>query len=309
MPTRRRRLQPCSSPWTRTSLSQGAHTVEIVATDLFGNVDPTPESWTWRVDSVAPVVIDLIGPAAVTSDPDAVLTFDADEPATFECRLNAGPWTSCATTANYPDLPDGAYTFEVRAPDTAGNVGAPAPGATWTWTVLTDPPETVITSGPTGLVEHRQRLGHLHLTRRTRDLRVPARRGSVPALHQPLDGDRTGPGGARPGRPRRGRRRPGRPDPGLPDLDGGHRRPHGQHHQRAHRNRRVGASTFGFTANEASSFSCVLDGGPAQPCASPWPLGSLGSGPHTFSVTATDPPATPDRPRPGPGPWTAWRPW
>ena len=63
-------LQPCSSPWTRTSLSQGDHTVEIVATDLFGNVDPTPESWTWRVDSVAPVVIDLIGPAAVTSDPE-----------------------------------------------------------------------------------------------------------------------------------------------------------------------------------------------------------------------------------------------
>ena len=32
----------------------------------------------------------------------------------------------------------------------------------------------------------------------------------------------------------------------------------------------------------------MLDGGPAQPCASPWPLGSIGSGPHTFSVTATD---------------------
>lgn len=48
------------------------------------------------------------------------------------------------------------------------------------------------------------------------------------------------------------------------------------------------AATFEFTADEAASFRCRLDGGSAQPCASPAGYGGLGVGTHVFEVEATD---------------------
>jgi len=41
----------CTSPQTFTSLSDGSHTFQVRATDLSGNVDPTPATRTWTVDT------------------------------------------------------------------------------------------------------------------------------------------------------------------------------------------------------------------------------------------------------------------
>ena len=49
-------------------------------------------------------------------------------------------------------------------------------------------------------------------------------------------------------------------------------------------------ATFAFDSTVAgSTFACALDGGAPTLCASPSTYASLGAGPHTFSVTATDP--------------------
>ncbi|MGQ0576199.1 MAG: right-handed parallel beta-helix repeat-containing protein [Pseudonocardia sp.] len=48
------------------------------------------------------------------------------------------------------------------------------------------------------------------------------------------------------------------------------------------------ATTVAFSATEAGSFGCVLDGAPYTPCASPVNLTGLAAGSHTFAVTATD---------------------
>ncbi len=49
------------------------------------------------------------------------------------------------------------------------------------------------------------------------------------------------------------------------------------------------APTFAFGANEpASGFRCRIDGADAVPCASPFTLPTLASGPHTFAVAAVD---------------------
>src|SRR5204862_296247 len=46
---------PCASPQTYSALASGNHTFQVRATDPAGNTDPTPASFTWTVDTAAPV--------------------------------------------------------------------------------------------------------------------------------------------------------------------------------------------------------------------------------------------------------------
>ena len=46
--------ESCTSPKSYSSLSQGSHTFSVRATDAAGNIDATPASYTWTVDTVAP---------------------------------------------------------------------------------------------------------------------------------------------------------------------------------------------------------------------------------------------------------------
>jgi hypothetical protein len=48
------------------------------------------------------------------------------------------------------------------------------------------------------------------------------------------------------------------------------------------------SATFGFSADEPSSFHCQLDGGSFLPCTSPASYQGLADGPHAFSVRPTD---------------------
>ena len=53
-------------------------------------------------------------------------------------------------------------------------------------------------------------------------------------------------------------------------------------------------ATFEFSANEAATFNCVLDGKEQfKPCTSPLTV-KVKKGKHTFSVTATDSAGNPD---------------
>jgi hypothetical protein len=46
--------------------------------------------------------------------------------------------------------------------------------------------------------------------------------------------------------------------------------------------------TFTFSADKSVTFTCSIDGGPAQTCTSPFTPGALGDGNHTLTVTASD---------------------
>jgi hypothetical protein len=48
------------------------------------------------------------------------------------------------------------------------------------------------------------------------------------------------------------------------------------------------APTFEFGADEAATFTCTVDGGATQPCASPFTTPALTAGEHTVAITATD---------------------
>ena len=122
----------CSSPKSYSGLGEGNHTFHVRATDAAGNVDPTPATFAWTVDTVAPQATIDVAP----SDPSgSSLRPSTPRPRArpFQCRLDGGGSGACASPHGYTGLTDGSHTFQVRGIDAAGNVdGTPA---THTWTI------------------------------------------------------------------------------------------------------------------------------------------------------------------------------
>ena len=141
----------CESPLQVSNLADGAHTLSVRAVDVADNVDATPATHTWTVDTVAPDTGILTGPSGPTASKSAAFTYQGDALggtaiAGYECRIDDGAWGACV---DYTGLAEGEHRFEARAIDAAGNTdGSPA---TRTWTVDTIAPDTAIESGPDAL--------------------------------------------------------------------------------------------------------------------------------------------------------------
>ena len=146
----------CTSPKAYSGLALGAHTFDVRATDLAGNVDLTPASAAWNVvagaDTTPPDTSIVSGPSGSTTSTSASLAFSATESATFECRMDGGSWAACTSPKAYSGLALGAHTFDVRATDAAGNTDLSPASRAWTVTAPADTtaPDTSITSGPSG---------------------------------------------------------------------------------------------------------------------------------------------------------------
>lgn len=138
----------CSSPQTYTGLSQGSHTFNVRAKDANNNVDPSPATYTWVIDTVAPDTTILTNPANPINSSAGTFTFSSSEVgATFECQIDGGGFTACTSPKTYTGLADGSHTFQVRSIDTAGNVDLSP--ASYTWVIDTVAPDTTITANPT----------------------------------------------------------------------------------------------------------------------------------------------------------------
>ena len=144
---------PNSGPQEYTGLSDGSHTFQVRGVNASGP-DPTPASFTWTVDTVAPTTTIDGHPADPSSGAGAAFTFHASESATFQCSLvpSSEPdlFSACASGKSYSGLADGEYTFRVKATDLATNLGAPA---SFSWEVDnsladTTPPQTTIEAKP-----------------------------------------------------------------------------------------------------------------------------------------------------------------
>jgi hypothetical protein len=125
--------EPCSSGKSYSSLTPGTYVFSVRATDGAGNVEDTPATATFTVDTQAPDTSVDSGPSGTTSTNSASFMFSATEPnVSFECRLDAGPWESCTSGKTYSSLAAGSHTFYVRGTDQAGNLDASAASRTWT---------------------------------------------------------------------------------------------------------------------------------------------------------------------------------
>ncbi|MDA0165352.1 putative metal-binding motif-containing protein [Solirubrobacter ginsenosidimutans] len=113
-----------------TNLPDGVHTFRIRAKDG-PEFDRVPIVRTWRVDTVLPVArLDSNsgpGAGALQAVNTETFNFDNNETgSTFECRLDSAAFAPCTSGIVVDHLTAGAHTFEVRAIDLAGNVGAAA---------------------------------------------------------------------------------------------------------------------------------------------------------------------------------------
>jgi hypothetical protein len=90
------------------------------------------------------------GPEPATTQTSATLSFHASTAdATFECSLDGAPYADCTSPTTYSAVGEGTHNFAVRAVD--ANRTDPSP-ATRSWRVDLTPPNTTITSGPSGTV-------------------------------------------------------------------------------------------------------------------------------------------------------------
>jgi hypothetical protein len=116
--------QTCNSPKSPGTLSDGAHTFDVRAIDGVGNIDPTPASTSFTVDTADPQTTLDSGPSGSSNNASPSFAFSSSEDSTFQCRLDSNQpsdWESCTSPKSYGTISDGGHTFEVRATDSAQN--------------------------------------------------------------------------------------------------------------------------------------------------------------------------------------------
>ena len=137
----------CNSPQAYSGLSEGGHSFQVRAVDAAGNTEASPSSYTWTIDTTAPDTSLTTTPSNPANSSSANFAFNGSEAnCTFECQLDSGSWTGCASPAAYTGLPEGNHAFKVRARDLAGNMDASA--ASFAWTIDLTLPTVFINSYP-----------------------------------------------------------------------------------------------------------------------------------------------------------------
>ena len=129
-------FEPCSSPQAYSDLPDGLHSFQVRAIDAAGNVDQSPASRSFTVDTVAPNA-----PSITDSDPDSpsddttpLLKGNAESGSTvtlYESALCGGPQEAQGSAADFASpglgasvLADSTNSFTVTATDAAGNTSA-----------------------------------------------------------------------------------------------------------------------------------------------------------------------------------------
>jgi chitobiase/beta-hexosaminidase-like protein len=119
----------CTSPRGYASLADGPHSFSVRATDGAGNVDGTPATFTWLVDTVAPTTGDDAPSGWRNADVTVTLTA-ADQgsgvAATYYALDGAGAVAGSSVLVAAPGdhSNDGVHTIDYYSTDEAGNVEA-----------------------------------------------------------------------------------------------------------------------------------------------------------------------------------------
>ena len=279
---------PCTTPATYAALAEGSHSFQVRATDLATNVDPTPASFGWSVDTIPPDTTILAKPAANAASKSASFGFSSNEAnSSFECRLDSGAFAACSSPAAYTSLAEGSHSFQVRASDQATN-SDPTP-ASYSWTVDTVAPDTAIGSKPPVYTVSTAASFSFSSGEANTSFECKLDGGAFAACTSPLSYPVLAEGSH--SFQVRAIDLAGNADPTpagyswnidlTPPNTGFISRPLNPSN--------VAAPSFTFSSNEAdSNFECQLDGGAFAACPNPKTCPNLAEGSHTFQVRAID---------------------
>ena len=85
-----------SSPAVFTGLANGSHTFSVAAIDAMDNIDPTPATYTWVIDTLPETTLGNTPPAS-TSSTSASFTFSSNESnVSYECSLDGAAFAPCS---------------------------------------------------------------------------------------------------------------------------------------------------------------------------------------------------------------------
>ena len=282
---------PCTSPKSYSGLGEGAHSFEVRATDPAGNVDASPATRNFTVDTVAPSLSIDSGPSGPTTDPSPSFGFSAEGGSTVSCSIDTGSpsFGACSGAASHSPaapLADDSYTFRVRATDAAGNQTT----ETRAFSVDAQAPNTTINSGPAGLTNNSSPSFEFSSSEggSTFECRLdsesyetcssPKFYSNLPDGAHSFEVRATDQGGKTDPSPAS---RSFTVDTQAPSttIDSGPSGPTTD-----------ASPSFGFSSSEGgASFECRLDAAGFQPCASPKSYSGLALGTHSFEVRSTDP--------------------
>jgi CSLREA domain-containing protein len=284
----------CTSPFTTPALAPGAHTLDVQATDLTENVDPTPARRSFTIDLTPPDTAFTGGPANPTPTNDSTPTFTFSSPdatATFQCSVDNAAFAACTSPRTTAVLGEGAHNIRVRAVDTAGNIDATP--ALRNFTIDLTPPDTAITGGPVDPTPTKDSTPTF--TFNSPDATATFQCSVDNAAFVTCTSPRTtaaladGPHNIRV----RALDTAGNLDatPAIRNFTVETSAPDTTITSGPAGLTNDSTPSFGFESNEpASIFQCRIDSAAFAPCTSPYvPPAPLGDGAHTFDVVATDP--------------------
>ncbi len=130
-------FEPCTAATSHTAsgLADGRYTFQARATDPYGNVEATPATRTFVVDTVAPRTSIRSGPRSVVRiarrTARATFSFASESGARYRCKLDGQRWRSCTRRPSYV-VGLGAHRLQVVAVDLAGNVDRTPAVRRWT---------------------------------------------------------------------------------------------------------------------------------------------------------------------------------
>jgi PKD repeat protein len=118
-------------------LADGMHNFQVRAIDNAGNVDPSPATFSWLIDTIVPDTAIISETNEYTNSREQTFVFRAQLPDLaadyFDVSLDGGPFTPmAANTITFTDLSDGVHVFRVRAVDVADNVDPTPAEVVWT---------------------------------------------------------------------------------------------------------------------------------------------------------------------------------
>ena len=159
-----------SSATTRSysNLPNGSYTFQVKARDQAGSEDSSPATRSFTVNYTAPNnppdTTITGGPSGTITENSATFTYTGSDDITPPASLvyatymqgHDSGWSSfsSATTRSYSNLPNGSYTFQVKARDQAGSEDSSPATRSFTvnYTAPNNPPDTTITGGPSGTI-------------------------------------------------------------------------------------------------------------------------------------------------------------